>query len=125
MVLDPSGPLKKLAQLPEFRGIAEVQALTGRTSRPGSLNPYRVIVDPRPDDPEYDPSNPDYTDDADPVAAAQSQYEADLRAAEAERISVAVSVLKMMLTPSRLEHQWTETVLQTAANMVAATAATT
>ncbi|QSE86591.1 ATP-binding protein [Rhodococcus koreensis] len=118
VVLDPSGPLKKLAQLPEFRGIAEVQALTGRTSRPGSLNPYRVIVDPRPDDPEYDPSNPDYTDDADPVAAAQSQYEADLRAAEAERISVAVSVLKMMLTPSRLEHQWTETVLQTAANMV-------
>ena len=118
VVLDPSGPLKKLAQLPEFRGIAEVQALTGRASRPGSLNPYRVIVDPRRDDPEYDPSNPDYTDDADPVAAAQSQYEADLRAAEAERISVAVSVLKMMLTPSRLEHQWTETVLQTAANMV-------
>ncbi|KXF54513.1 hypothetical protein AXA44_41405 [Rhodococcus sp. SC4] len=118
VVLDPSGPLKKLAQLPEFRGIAEVQALTGRTSRPGSLNPYRVIVDPRREDPEYDPTSPDYTDDADPVAAAQSQYEADLRAAEAERISVAVSVLKMMLTPSRLEHQWTETVLQTAANMV-------
>ncbi|PBC45327.1 ATP-binding protein [Rhodococcus sp. ACPA1] len=118
VVLDPSGPLKKLAQLPEFRGIAEVQALTGRTSRPGSLNPYRVIVDPRREDPEYDSSNPDYADDADPVAAAQSQYEADLRAAEAERISVAVSVLKMMLTPSRLDHQWTETVLQTAANMV-------
>ncbi|MGW5148257.1 ATP-binding protein [Rhodococcus koreensis] len=118
VVLDPSGPLKKLAQLPEFRGIAEVQALTGRTSRPGSLNPYRVIVDPRRDDPEYDPTGPDYTADTDPVAAAQSQYEADLRAAEAERISVAVSVLKMMLTPSRLEHQWTETVLQTAANMV-------
>jgi len=118
VVLDPSGPLKKLAQLPEFRGIAEVQALTGRTSRPGTLNPYRVIVDPRRDDPEYDPAGPDYADDADPVAAAQSQYEADLRAAEAERISVAVSVLKMMLTPSRLEHQWTETVLQTAANMV-------
>ncbi|MGV9862605.1 ATP-binding protein [Rhodococcus koreensis] len=118
VVLDPSGPLKKLAQLPEFRGVAEVQALTGRTSRPGSLNPYRVIVDPRRDDPEYDPTGPDYTADADPVAAAQSQYEADLRAAEAERISVAVSVLKMMLTPSRLEHQWTETVLQTAANRV-------
>ena len=118
VVLDPSGPLKKLAQLPEFRGIAEVQALTGRTSRPGSLNPYRVIVDPRRDDPEYDPTSADYADDADPVAAAQSQYEADLRAAEAERISVAVSVLKMMLTPARLEHQWTETVLQTAANTV-------
>lgn len=118
VVLDPSGPLKKLAQLPEFRGIAEVQALTGRTSRPGSLNPYRVIVDPRRDDPEYEPTNIDYAEDTDPVAAAQTQYEADMRAAEAERISVAVSVLKMMLTPSRLEHEWTETVLQTAANMV-------
>ncbi|MFD6677281.1 ATP-binding protein [Rhodococcus zopfii] len=118
VVLDPSGPLKKLAQLPEFRGIAEVQALTGRTSRPGSLNPYRVIVDPRRDDPEYDPTSPDYADDGDPVAAAQAQFEADVRAAEAERISVAVSVLKMMLTPARLDHQWTETVLQTAANMV-------
>nr|WP_172687763.1 ATP-binding protein [Prescottella equi]ARX60073.1 putative ATPase [Prescottella equi] len=118
VVLDPSGPLKKLAQLPEFRGIAEVQALTGRTSRPGSLNPYRVILDPRRDAPEYDPTDPDYLNDADPAAAAQSQYEADLRAAAAERISVAVSVLKMMLTPARLSHEWTETVLQTAANMV-------
>ena len=118
VVLDPSGPLKKLAQLPEFRGIAEVQALTGRTSRPGSLNPYRVIVDPRRSDPEYDPSGADYVEDSDPVAAAQAQYEADVRAAQAERISVAVSVLKMMLTPARLEHEWTETVLQTAANMV-------
>ncbi|MDV6278251.1 ATP-binding protein [Rhodococcus erythropolis] len=118
VVLDPSGPLKKLAQLPEFRGIAEVQALTGRTSRPGSLNPYRVILDPRRDDPEYDPHSVDYQDDPDPVAAAQGQYDADVRAAAAERISVAVSVLKMMLTPARLEHEWTETVLQTAANMV-------
>ena len=118
VVLDPSGPLKKLAQLPEFRGIADVQALTGRTSRPGSLNPYRVIVDPRRDDPEYDPTSPDYADDADPIAAAHAQYEADVRAAQAERISVAVSVLKMMLTPARLKHEWTETVLQTAANTV-------
>ncbi|MEV8194937.1 MULTISPECIES: ATP-binding protein [Rhodococcus] len=118
VVLDPSGPLKKLAQLPEFRGVADVQALTGRTSRPGSLNPYRVIVDPRRDDPDYNPTNPDYADDADPVAAARAQYEADIRAAQAERISVAVSVLKMMLSPARLEHEWTETVLQTAANTV-------
>ncbi|EKT83650.1 hypothetical protein WSS_A06029 [Rhodococcus opacus M213] len=118
VVLDPSGPLKKLAQLPEFRGIAEVHALTGRSSRPGSLNPYRVIVDPRRTDPEYDPASPDYLDDLDPAAAAAAQYEADMRAAAAERISVAVSVLKMMLTPARLEHEWTETVLQTAANKV-------
>lgn len=118
VVLDPSGPLKKLAQLPEFAGIAQVHELTGRRSRPGSLNPYRVIVDPHPDDPDYDPANPDYQGDPDPVAAARSQFEADIRAASAERISVAVSVLKMMLTPARLAQEWTETVLQTAANTV-------
>ncbi|WP_063045019.1 ATP-binding protein [Nocardia pseudovaccinii] len=118
VILDPSGPLKELANLPEFADIAEVHALTGRSSRPGSLNPYRVIVDPRRDDPEYSPDNPDFRRDPDPVAAGQAQYEADVRAAAAERISVAVSVLKMMLPPARLELEWTESVLHTAANMV-------
>ncbi|WP_225730962.1 MULTISPECIES: ATP-binding protein [unclassified Nocardia] len=118
VILDPSGPLKELANLPEFRDIAEVQALTGRSSRPGSLNPYRVIIDPRRDDPEYQPTHPDYRRDPDPAAAAAAQYDADVRAAAAERISVAVSVLKMMLPPARLELEWTESVLHTAANMV-------
>ncbi|KOS57564.1 ATP-binding protein [Rhodococcus rhodochrous] len=118
VILDPSGPLKALAHLPEFRDIADVHALTGRTSRPGSLNPYRVIVDPRRDDPEYDPTGPDYRRDTEPAAAAAAQYHADLRAAEAERISVAVSVLKMMLPPARLEMELAESVLHTAANRV-------
>lgn len=118
IVLDPSGPLKRLAQLPEFRGVAQTIELTGRRSRPGTLNPYRVVVDPRPDDPDYDPANPDYRDDPNPAAAARAQFDADVRAAGAERISVAVSVLKMMLTPARLAQEWTETVLQTAANRV-------
>ncbi|MFD6356720.1 ATP-binding protein [Nocardia tengchongensis] len=118
VILDPSGPLKKLANLPELRGVSEVHALTGRSSRPGSLNPYRVIVDPRRDDPDYSPRNPDFARDANPVAAAAAQYEADVRAAAAERISVAVSVLKMMLPPSRLEIEWTESVLHQAANKV-------
>ncbi|SEB79213.1 hypothetical protein SAMN04490239_1678 [Rhodococcus koreensis] len=36
VVLDPSGPLKEPANLPEFRDIARVYALTGRDSRPGA-----------------------------------------------------------------------------------------
>ncbi|MBF6215674.1 ATP-binding protein [Nocardia puris] len=118
VILDPSGPLRELAFLPEFRDIADVHALTGRASRPGSLNPYRVIVDPQPDDPEYSPDHPDFRRDSDPRAAAQAKYEADVRAAAAERISVAVSVLKMMLPPARLRLEWAESVLWTAANMV-------
>lgn len=118
VILDPSGPLRELAFLPEFRDIAEVYALTGRSSRPGSLNPYRVIIDPRPDDDEYQPNHPDFRRDADPLAAAKAKFDADLRAAAAERISVAVSVLKMMLPPGRMQLEWTESVLWMAANRV-------
>ena len=68
VVLDPSGPLAALAGLPEFRDIARVYALTGRDSRAGALNPYRVITDPRRDDPEYNARNVEYARDADPFA---------------------------------------------------------
>lgn len=118
VILDPSGPLRELVNLPEFAEVAEVYALTGRSSRPGSLNPFRVIVDPHRDDPEYRADHPDFRRDTDPVAAAQAQYEADVRAAAAERISVAVSVLKMMLPPARLDLEWTDSVLHTAATRV-------
>jgi hypothetical protein len=117
VILDPSGPLARLATLPELAPFTRVYALTGR-SRPGSLNPYRVIADPDPADPEYDPSNPHYALDPDPVAAAADQYQADLRAAAAERMECAVSVLKMMLTDKDVEQRWTETVLHTAAHAV-------
>nr|WP_271209481.1 ATP-binding protein [Rhodococcus wratislaviensis]GLK34029.1 ATPase [Rhodococcus wratislaviensis] len=118
VVLDPSGPLKELANLPEFRDIARVYALTGRDSRPGALNPYRVIIDPRRDDPEYDTRHPDFARAADPFAAGQAKYDADMRAAAAERVEVAVSVLKMMLTERHLHLEHTESVLHLAANRV-------
>ncbi|MBT2266021.1 ATP-binding protein [Rhodococcus erythropolis] len=118
VVLDPSGPLAALAGLPEFRDIARVYALTGRDSRAGALNPYRVITDPRRDDPEYDARNVEFARDSDPFAAAQSTFDADMRAAAAERVEVAVSVLKMMLTERHLHLEHTEPVLHMAANMV-------
>jgi len=117
VILDPSGPLKKLASLPELAPFTRVYALTGR-SRPGALNPYRVIADPNPDDPEYSPDHPDYESDPDPVAAAKDQYEADVRASAAERMECAISVLKMMLSEKDVEQTWTESVLHTAAHNV-------
>ncbi|AKE01181.1 hypothetical protein XU06_30035 (plasmid) [Rhodococcus erythropolis] len=117
VILDPSGPLARLATLPELAPFTRVYALTGR-SRPGALNPYRVIADPDPDDPEYSPTHSHYALDPDPAAAAADQYQADLRAAAAERMECAVSVLKMMLTDKDVEQRWTESVLHTAAHNV-------
>ncbi len=118
VILDPSGPLARLATLPELAPFTRVYALTGR-SRPGALNPYRVIADPDPDDPRIlPPTHSHYALDPDPAAAAEDQYQADLRAAAAERMECAVSVLKMMLTDKDVEQRWTESVLHTAAHNV-------
>jgi hypothetical protein len=43
-ILDPSGPLAKLAMMPEFRGRA--RAIDLLTSAPGTLNPYEVVKTP-------------------------------------------------------------------------------
>lgn len=48
MVLDPSGPLGRLCDLPEFAGVA--QHIDLMNARPGSLNPWVVIPDPRRSD---------------------------------------------------------------------------
>lgn len=48
VMLDPSGPLAKLTELPELREFARHIDLT--TAAPGTLNPYSVVVQPRPED---------------------------------------------------------------------------
>lgn len=47
-VLDPSGPLAALCDLPELRPCA--RAINLLAAQPGILNPYRVVVDPHPED---------------------------------------------------------------------------
>lgn len=46
-IMDPSGLLMRLADLPDLRGLARVVTLL--ESAPGSLNPYGLVPDPRPD----------------------------------------------------------------------------
>jgi hypothetical protein len=48
VMLDPSGPLARLTELPELREFARHIDLT--TAAPGTLNPYAVVVQPRPED---------------------------------------------------------------------------
>lgn len=121
VVLDPSGPLRKLATLPELRKFSRVHELTGR-SRPGSLNLYDIIADPDPADDEYNPDNielyGEYPDLEDRKRAAKATYDQDMSQARAERIETAVSVLNMMLRPRTQGEQYTYQVLQRAAQTV-------
>jgi hypothetical protein len=48
VMLDPSGPLARLTELPELRDKARHIDLTSAPS--GTLNPYAVVVQPRPED---------------------------------------------------------------------------
>lgn len=48
VMLDPSGPLARLTELPELRARSRHIDLTSAPS--GTLNPYAVVVQPRPED---------------------------------------------------------------------------
>lgn len=97
VILDPSGPLRKLAELPELKPFTRVYELTGRGAKAGVLNVYRVVPEPKPDDEIYHPSHPEYAESSDPYAAAAAAYEDDVAAAHAERIQLASWVLISML----------------------------
>jgi hypothetical protein len=45
VILDPSGPLARLCQLPEIANYS--RAINLLNAAPGSLNPYRVVAEPR------------------------------------------------------------------------------
>jgi hypothetical protein len=81
VVLDPSGPLARLTQLPELRGYAQHLDLT--TAASGTLNPFAVVA--RPSREAF------ATDDA--------FVEAEVLAAQ-DRKLLAIDVVKMLLPPS-------------------------
>ena len=81
VVLDPSGPLARLTELPEFRGIAEHLDLT--TAASGTLNPFAVVA--RPSRSAFP------TEDA--------YVEAEVLAAQ-DRKLLALDVVRMLLPPS-------------------------
>jgi hypothetical protein len=81
VVLDPSGPLARLTELPELRGIAEHLDLT--TAASGTLNPFAVVVRP--------------TRSA--FATEEAFAEAEVLAAQ-DRKLLALDVVRMLLPPS-------------------------
>ncbi|MFK8851168.1 ATP-binding protein [Streptomyces sp. Ac-502] len=93
-VLDPSGPMTRLCTLPELRPFAREIDLMG--AEPGTLNPYRVIPDPRPD--HFEPEQ--YRDKPDPVHAADTAYRTAQQSARAQRRTLAVDVLRGLLDHS-------------------------
>uniref|UniRef100_UPI003F498DE0 ATP-binding protein n=1 Tax=Nocardia suismassiliense TaxID=2077092 RepID=UPI003F498DE0 len=117
VVLDPSGPMAKLATIPELAPYTRVYELT-RNAKPGLLNIYRIIRDPRPTDAAYDPALPEFTTAPDPRAAARAQYEADLRAAPATRIAEVVTALTGMLPDDLRRDQVARSVIRRATTKV-------
>lgn len=84
-ILDPSGPLAKLAEMPEFRNRARVLDLLKAPS--GTLNPYSVIETPNPQN---------YVGDGDGYGAALAE-------AEADRAQLAMDVIQMLLPPQEVD----------------------
>ncbi|WP_280381329.1 ATP-binding protein [Nocardia wallacei] len=117
VILDPSGPMSRMATIPELAPYTRVYELT-RTNRPGLLNLYRIIRDPLPTDGAYDPTLPEFATTADPKAAASARYEADLRAAPAMRINEVVTVLTGMLPADLYNDQIARAVIRRAASEV-------
>ncbi|GAA2686925.1 ATP-binding protein [Streptomyces lunalinharesii] len=95
-VLDPSGPLVRLCQLPELRPFSREVDLMA--AEPGTLNPFRIIPDPRAD--HYTPDLPAYRDKPDPREAAERAYRAAVQSAQAQRRTLAVDVLRGLLDSS-------------------------
>ena len=81
MVLDPSGPLARLTQMPEFRGYAEHLDLT--TAASGTLNPFAVVARPS----------------RETFASDEAFTEAEVLAAQ-DRKLLAIDIVKMLLPPS-------------------------
>ncbi len=81
VVLDPSGPLARLTELPELRGHSEHLDLT--TAASGTLNPFGVVANPR----------------RAAFATEDAFLEAQVLAAQ-DRKLLAMDVVKMLLPPS-------------------------
>jgi hypothetical protein len=81
-LLDPSGPLTRLTELPELRGHARAVALMDAPA--GTLNPYAIIADP---DRRTYPAGP----------PGEAAYQRDADTAQAQRATLVISVLTQLL----------------------------
>lgn len=95
-VLDPSGPLAELCQLPELRPYS--RAINLLRAQPGILNPYRVVAEPNWSDYAGDPDG-------------DARYREDQTWATATRRRLAQDVLTNMLPLELAKSAETKTVI--------------
>lgn len=98
IILDPSGPLAALCDLPELAPFARKLDLTA--AEPGTLSPYQLIPDPHPE--AY--RRPDGVVDL-------NEYGRATRRAEAERQQLMFDVLRMWLPSNVLKMVGTDVLL--------------
>lgn len=101
IILDPSGPLARLATMSELKGSARVLDLTA--SDPGTLSPYQLVPEPRPEDHTFDDKTPN-----------ELEYQRAVRRAIAERQQLMFDVLRMWLPAALLKESGTDVNLRAA-----------
>jgi AAA-like domain len=104
-LLDPSGPLARLAAMPELAPYARVLNLTG--SEQGTLAPYALI--PTPLRPHFEPG-----------PAGDREYEIALSNARAERRMLVQDICAMLIPPQVAREASTATLLRHAVRSVRA-----
>ncbi|MGW2865623.1 ATP-binding protein [Streptomyces sp. NPDC001205] len=109
VVLDPSGPVRRLCDLPELRPYSK--AIDLMAAEPGTLNPYRIVPDP---DPRHYSSDI-YRHEDDPEQAAALAYRQEQTRAAGIRRTLATDVLMGMLPPVISKTAATNMVLHKAA----------
>ncbi|HZA04262.1 MAG TPA: ATP-binding protein [Propionibacteriaceae bacterium] len=101
IILDPSGPLAKLCELPELKPYSRVLDLTA--SEPGTLSPYQLIPEPQPGA---------YLDDQ--GRFNELDFGRAKRIAVAERQQLVFDVLRMWLPLGLLREVGTDVKLRSA-----------
>src|SRR3712207_5387217 len=105
IIFDPSGPLARLAQLPELAPFSRVLDLSA--SKPGTLSPYQLVPDP---------TREGYTDAG---VFNELEFERAARRAAAERQQLMFDVLRMWLPSTVLRLPGTDVMLRDALRRVA------
>lgn len=100
-VLDPSGPLRRLTELPELAAHSRYIDLL-HTKEPGLLNPFRLIAEPRPEEFEN-----------------ETEFEHAKHMVEGQRRNLCVDVLGMLLPASLAGDAMSLLALHEAARQVA------
>ncbi|GAA1930716.1 ATP-binding protein [Streptantibioticus ferralitis] len=116
VVLDPSGPVGRICELPELRPYSK--AIDLMNAEPGTLNPFRIVPDPERSHYTTD----QFWQEADREAAAEAAYRRELQRAAGHRRTLAVDVLLGLLPAQIAATPETYMVVLKAAERAAATA---